>query len=81
VLQTLVIYRWIDPGSEWRLHRQWFHDSAMADLLEEDFALAEKDTLYRCLDKILEHRTELFRHLRKRWEDLFQVKFEVLPTI
>lgn len=78
VLQTLVIYRWIDPGSEWRLHRQWFHDSAMADLLEEDFALAEKDTLYRCLDKILEHRTELFRHLRKRWEDLFQVKFEVL---
>jgi transposase len=78
VLQTLVIYCWIDPGSEWRLHRQWFHDSAMADLLEEDFALAEKDTLYRCLDKILEHRTELFRHLRRKWEDLFQVKFEVL---
>ena len=78
VLQTLVIYRWIDPGSEWRLHRQWFHDSAMADLLDEDFALAEKDTLYRCLDKILEHRTELFRHLRTRWEDLFKVKFDVL---
>jgi hypothetical protein len=24
VLQTLVCYRLIDPGSEWRLHRQWF---------------------------------------------------------
>jgi transposase len=78
VLQTLVIYRLIDPGSEWRLHRQWFHDSALADLLDEDFALAEKDTLYRCLDKILEHRNALFGHLRARWEDLFKLKFDVL---
>ena len=23
VLKTLVAYRLIDPGSEWRLHRQW----------------------------------------------------------
>src|SRR5580693_8655174 len=28
VLQTLVCYRLIDPGSEWRLHRQWFEQSA-----------------------------------------------------
>ena len=78
VLQTLTAYRLIDPGSEWRLHRQWFHDSAMGDLLEEDFSLAHKDNLYRCLDKLLEHRPELFAHLRQRWEGLFQVKFEVL---
>ena len=37
-----------------------------------------KDKLYRCLDKLLEHREELFKHLRQRWEDLFDVKFEVL---
>jgi len=78
VLQTLCAYRLIDPGSEWRLHRQWFHDSAMVDLLDEDFSLAQKDNLYRCLDKLLEHRTALFQHLRGRWEDLFGVKFEVL---
>jgi hypothetical protein len=78
VLETLTVYRLIDPGSEWRLHRQWFHDSAMADLLEEDFGLAQKDNLYRCLDKVLEHRPALFGHLRRRWEDLFGVKFEVL---
>jgi transposase len=78
VLETLTVYRLIDPGSEWRLHRQWFHDSAMADLLEEDFGLAQKDNLYRCLDKVLEHRAALFGHLRRRWEDLFGVKFEVL---
>jgi len=78
VLQTLAVYRLIDPGSEWRLHRQWFKNSAMADLLEEDFSLAQKDNLYRCLDKLLEHRDALFKHLRRRWEDLFGVKFEVL---
>ncbi len=78
VLETLTVYRLIDPGSEWRLHRQWFQNSAMADLLEEDFSLAEKNALYRCLDKVLEHRPALFGHLRRRWEDLFGVKLEVL---
>jgi len=78
VLETLTVYRLIDPGSEWRLHRQWFQNSAMADLLEEDFSLAQKDNLYRCLDKVLEHRPALFQHLRRRWEDLFGAKFEVL---
>lgn len=78
VLETLTVYRLIDPGSEWRLHRQWFQNSALADLLEEDFGLAQKDTLYRCLDKVLEHRPALFQHLRHRWEDLFGAKFEVL---
>jgi transposase len=78
VLQTLAVYRLIDPGSEWRLHRQWFSSNAMADLLDSDFSLAEKDTLYRCLDKLWPHRQALFGHLRSRWEDLFGVKFEVL---
>jgi transposase len=78
ILQTLVCYRLIDPGSEWRLHRQWFEESAMADLLGEDFALVEKNALYRCLDKLLEHKTALFDHLRQRWQDLFGADFEVL---
>lgn len=78
VLETLTVYRLIDPGSEWRLHRQWFQNSAMADLLAADFGLAQKDNLYRCLDKVLEHRPALFQHLRHRWEDLFGAKFEVL---
>jgi len=63
VLKTLVAYRLIDPGSEWRLHRQWFDASAMADLLDSDFALAEKNTLYRCLDRLLEHKDDLFKFL------------------
>ena len=47
-------------------------------LLGVDFAVAEKDRLYRCLDRILEHRQELFRHLQQRWATLFDVEFDVL---
>jgi transposase len=78
ILQTLVCYRLIDPGSEWRLHRLWFEQSAMADLLGADYGLVEKNGLYRCLDKLLEHKTALFDHLRQRWQDLFGASFEVL---
>jgi transposase len=78
ILQTLVCYGLIDPGSEWRLHRQWFEQSAMGDLLDEDFSLVEKNALYRCLDKVLKHKEELFGHLRQRWQDLFGARFDVL---
>jgi transposase len=78
VLQLLVVNRLIDPGSEFRVHRQWFDQSAMAELLQTDFAVAEKDRLYRCLDRVLEHKAALFQHLRERWQDLFQAQFDVL---
>jgi len=47
VLELLVVNRLIDPGSEFRLHRQWFERSAMDQLLGQDVAVAEKDRLYR----------------------------------
>jgi transposase len=78
ILQTLVCYRLLDPGSEWRLHRLWFEQSAMGDLLGHDFALVEKNALYRCLDKLLAHKPALFSHLQERWRDLFGARFEVL---
>lgn len=78
VLQTLVCYRLIDPGSEWRLHRLWFDQSAMGDLLGRDYALVEKNALYRCLDKVLEHKPALFSHLTERWQGLFGARFDVL---
>src|SRR3989441_3363030 len=79
VLETVCVYRLIDPGSEWRLHRQWFEQSAIGDLLGADFAqLAESHKLYECHDLILKHKTELFDHLTQRWKDLFNAKFDVL---
>ena len=78
VLRLLVVNRLIEPGSEFRLHRHWFLSSAMDELLDTDFAVAEKDRLYRCLDRVLEHKPDLFCFLRKKWADLFQADFEVL---
>lgn len=78
VLQVLTIYRLLDPGSEWRLHRDWFEHTALADLLAADFGLVAKDTLYRCHDRLLEHKTALFSHLSNHWRDLFNADYEVL---
>jgi len=63
VLELLVVNRLIDPGSKFRLHRQWFDETAI-DVFGVDFAVEEKDRLYRCLDRILAHRQELFQHLQ-----------------
>jgi transposase len=78
VLQLLVVNRLIDPGSEYRLHRHWFLSSAMDELLNTDFVVAEKDRLYRCLDRVLEHKRDLFIFLRQKWADLFHADFDVL---
>ena len=78
VLQVLVAYRLIAPGSEWKLHRDWFGKSAMADLLGADFGLVETHKLYACHDLLLQHKNALFAHLTARWRDLFNADFDVL---
>src|ERR1700733_3896585 len=78
VLQILVAYRLLDPGSEWRLYRHWFDHSAMADLLGADLELADIHKLYECHERLLEHKRDLFTHLTGRWKDLFNARFEVL---
>jgi transposase len=78
VLQLLVVNRLCKPGSEFSVHRQWFLGSAMDELLGTGYAVAEKDRLYRCLDRILEHKDDLCRFLVERWRTLFDAKFDVL---
>ena len=73
-----VAYRLLAPGSEWRLHREWFERTALADLLGSDFGLAEIHKLYRCHDRLLEHKEALFGHLTGRWRDLFNARFDLL---
>ncbi len=78
VLQLLAVNRLIAPGSEFRVHRHWFGATAMDALLDVDESVAAKDRLYRCLDRLLDHRDALFRHLQSRWKDLFASDFDVL---
>jgi hypothetical protein len=78
VLFVLAAYRLIAPGSEWRLHREWYGRTGLADLLGADESLADPHVLYGCHDKLLEHKEALFSHLVDRWRDLFNASFEVL---
>lgn len=78
VLFVLAAYRLIAPGSEWRLHRQWYGNTALADLLGSDDSLADPHMLYGCHDRLLAHKEALFNHLVGRWRDLFNASFEVL---
>jgi hypothetical protein len=78
ILKVLSVYRLVDPGSEWRFHRQWFDGSALSDLLGPDFQLGCKENVYRTLDKLLAHKEALFTYLRSRWEGLFGARFDVL---
>ena len=78
VLFVLAAYRLLDPGSEWRLHREWFERTALPDLLGADFGLAEIHKLYACHDRLLAHKEDLFDHLFGRWRDLFNISFDVL---
>lgn len=78
VLRLLVVNRLLDPGGELRVHRHWYLQSAMDELLGKGFEVAEKDRLYRCLDRVLAHKQELFACLKQKWADLFGADFEVL---
>lgn len=61
-MAVLAINRLCDPGTDFAVHRRWFLNSAMDELLGVDFAAAAKDRLYRCLDRILPHKDDLCRH-------------------
>jgi transposase len=78
VLELLTVRQLVAPGSKWHLHRRWFLSSAMDQLLEEDFAVAAKNRLYECLDRIDRYRAELFTHLQGRWKDLFGATYDLL---
>ena len=78
VLQLLAVNRLCEPGSEFAVHRHWFLKSAMDELLECDFAVAEKDRLYRCLDRVVTHKDALCQHLVEQWKTLFDARFDIL---
>lgn len=77
VFKAQVVYALLDHGSEWRLHRDWYGKTALADILGTGAAVSD-DVLYRCLDRLLEHKRELFSFLRGQWEDLFRAGYDVL---
>ncbi|PYJ54013.1 MAG: IS1634 family transposase [Verrucomicrobia bacterium] len=78
VVELLVVNRLCAPRSELSVHEKWFAQTAMDLLLDSDGSVAEKDRLYRCLDRMIAHKEALERHLAGKWRDLFGATFDVL---
>ncbi|MEY2929875.1 MAG: hypothetical protein RL033_624 [Pseudomonadota bacterium] len=78
VLELLAVNRLLDPRSELFVHEKWFPQTAMDVLLDCDFAVAHKDRLYRCLDRIVAHKAALEQHLATKWKDLFGASFDII---
>ena len=78
VLELLVVNRLIDPGSEFRVHRQWFDQQHDGSLRWRAGFRGSENRRYRCLDRVLKHKQDLFVHLQQRWKDLFDAEFDLL---
>lgn len=66
VLELLALNRLLDPRSELFVHEKWFPQTAMDRILDCDFTVACKDRLYRCLDRIVEHKSALEQHITEK---------------
>lgn len=78
VVELLVVNRLCDPRSELFVHEKWFPQTAMDLLLDCDAAVAEKDRLYRALDRMVAYKDALEVHLADKWRNLFGASFDVL---
>ena len=78
VAAVLAINRLCAPGSELAIEQRWYPSTALDDLLGIEEVKINDTRLYRCLDRILPHKTELERHLKQRYGELFGAEFDVL---
>lgn len=78
VAALLAIHRLCAPGSELAIEQRWYPSTALDDLLEIEAGKINDTRLYRCLDRILPHKTKLERHLKERYGALFGAEFDVL---
>src|ERR1035441_3621147 len=78
VAAVLAINRLCAPGSELAIEERWYPTTALDDLLEIEEGKINDTRLYRCLDRILPHKTKLERHLKERYGALFGAEFDVL---
>ncbi len=78
VVKLLAVNRLIRPGAEFYVHHHWFSQTAMDVLLDCDFAVAEKNRLYRCLDRILPYKEARCSYLKETWQMMFNLEYNIL---
>jgi transposase len=78
IAAVLAINRLCDPGSELAIQQRWYPATALDDLLDIPDGKVDDSRLYRCLDRLIPHKTKIERHLRERYGELFSAEFDVL---
>jgi len=78
VAALLSINRLCAPSSELGIEERWYPTTALDDLLGIAEGKINDTRLYRCLDRLLPHKTKLERHLKERYGELFAAEFDVL---
>jgi transposase len=78
IAAVLAINRLCAPGSELAIEQRWYPSTALDDLLGIEEGKLNDTRLYRCLDRLLPHKTKLERHLKQRYGELFGAEFDVL---
>jgi transposase len=75
---VLVVCRLCDPSSELKIAESIYGRSALPELLGVGAEKVNDDRLYRALDRLLPHKTELEKHLKTRLGELFELKYDLL---
>ena len=78
VAAVLAIHRLCAPGSELAMEERWYPNPALDDWLGIAEGKINDTRLYRCLDRILPHKTQLEQHLKQRYGELCGAEFDVL---
>ena len=76
--QILTAARFCEPSSELHIAEDWIRKTALADILGINEEKVNDDRLYRGLDKVLPLKAALESHVKKQWEGLFDIKYDLL---
>ena len=75
---VLVIARLCDPSSELSIAENFFRKTALSDLLGVPQEKVYDNRLYRALDKLLPHKSELEVFLKEKLGELFELEYDLL---
>jgi transposase len=75
---VLVVARLCEPSSELHIAEDWFRRTALDDLLGVPETKVNDDRCYRGLDKLLEHKEALEKHIKDRLGSMFELDYDLL---
>ena len=78
VVAIVVIARLCEPSSELAVAERWYTRTALEDLLGVPAELINEDRLYRLLDHLVWHKSDIEHHLRTRLGELFAIEYDLL---